>query len=274
MLENFTLVASLGCSHTAEDEQTPSEQNVSVEVPQRNTKKTDLSSQKVCPWEMGNLALEGGLCGPEVLRTNPGQTPCGTDVKSHQHGGETLMRRDLGLSYSASLVLRLDVHRSWGASPLAKSTGHENKEVFPRRLWTNDGSGQRHFRSSGRCVGGPSGIYRRVVLAPLRAGGELLVAGRLRSNAVAPPSPGTCRSSLGTREGSDRRPPGAALLTEKNLNQAVGPQAPDFPLADPTSLTSWSHVLHKQVKLKMMLAHLTNLRRLAGPQAGLGEFLF
>ncbi|XP_040092324.1 zinc finger protein interacting with ribonucleoprotein K-like [Oryx dammah] len=74
MLENFTLVASLGCCHTAEDEQTPSEQNGSVEVPQRNTKKTDLSSQKVCPWEMGNLALEGGLCGPKVLRTNPGQT--------------------------------------------------------------------------------------------------------------------------------------------------------------------------------------------------------
>ncbi|XP_070628472.1 zinc finger protein 547-like isoform X1 [Bos indicus] len=96
MLENLALVASLGCWHTAEDEQTPSEQNVSVEVPQRNTKKTDLSSQKVCPWDMGNLALEGGLCGPEVLRTNPGQTLCGTDVKSHQHGGEKLMRRDLG----------------------------------------------------------------------------------------------------------------------------------------------------------------------------------
>ena len=63
-----------GCCHTAEDEQTPSEQNVSVEVPQRNTKKIDLSSQKVCPWDMGNLALEGDLCGPEVLRTNPGQT--------------------------------------------------------------------------------------------------------------------------------------------------------------------------------------------------------
>ena len=66
-------------------------------------------------------------------------------------------------------MLRLDVHRSWGASPLAKSTGHENKEVFPRRLWTNDGSGQRHFRFSGRGVGGPSGIYRPVVLALLPA---------------------------------------------------------------------------------------------------------
>ncbi|XP_043756377.1 zinc finger protein 547-like isoform X3 [Cervus elaphus] len=96
MLETFALVVSLGCCHTAEDEQTPSEQNFSVEVPQRNTQKTDLSSQKICPWEMGNLALEGGLCVPEVLRTNPGQTLCGTDVKSHQHGGEKLMRRDLG----------------------------------------------------------------------------------------------------------------------------------------------------------------------------------
>ncbi|KAG5201245.1 hypothetical protein JEQ12_005779 [Ovis aries] len=54
------------------------------------------------------------------------------------------------------------------------------------------------------------------------------------------------RSGLGTREGSDRGRRGATLLTEKNLNQAVGPQAPGFPLADPTSLTSWSHVLHEQ----------------------------
>ncbi|XDC82629.1 hypothetical protein R6Z07F_013802 [Ovis aries] len=108
MLETFALVVSLGCCHTAEDEQTPSEQNVSVEVPQRNTKKTDLSSQKVCPWELGNLALEGGLCGPEVLRTNPGQTPCGTDVKSHQHGGEKLMRRDLGGSEAPRGAIRPD----------------------------------------------------------------------------------------------------------------------------------------------------------------------
>ena len=82
------------------------------------------------------------------------------------------------------------------------------------------------------------------------------------------------RSGLGTRERSDRGRRGATLLTEKNLNQAVGPQAPGFSLADPTSLTSWSHVLHEQVKLKMMLAHLTNFCRLAGPQAGLGDFLF
>lgn len=34
----------------------------------------------------------------------------------------------------------------------------------------------------------------------------------------------------------------------------------------PTPLPdSWSHVLHKQVKRKMV-AHLTNLRRLAGPR--------
>ena len=51
--------------------------------------------------------------------------------------------------------------------------------------------------------------------------------------------------------GSDPRHHGATLLMEKNLSQAfVGPQAPGFPHADSTSLTSWSHVLRKQVKLR------------------------
>uniref|UniRef100_A0A8B9XIS1 Uncharacterized protein n=2 Tax=Bos TaxID=9903 RepID=A0A8B9XIS1_BOSMU len=49
MLENFALVASLGCWHTAEDEQTPSEQNVSVEVPQRNTKRQTCPARRSVP---------------------------------------------------------------------------------------------------------------------------------------------------------------------------------------------------------------------------------
>ncbi|KAB0339081.1 hypothetical protein FD754_024148 [Muntiacus muntjak] len=57
----------------------------------------------------------------------------------------------------------------------------------------------------------------------------------------------------------------AALLIEKNLNQA---------LLDLHGLAS-NHLLDEEVKLiKKMGDHLTNLRRLAGPQAGLGEYLF
>lgn len=69
----------------------------------------------------------------------------------------------------------------------------------------------------------------------------------------------------------------AAMALEKNLNQALldlhalgstrtDPHVCDF-LED--------HFLDKEVKLiKKMGDHLTNLRRLAEPQAGLGEYLF
>ncbi|MXQ86635.1 hypothetical protein E5288_WYG013150 [Bos mutus] len=69
----------------------------------------------------------------------------------------------------------------------------------------------------------------------------------------------------------------AALLVEKNLSQALldlhglasargDPHICDF---------LENHFLDEEVKLiKKMGDHLTNLRRLAGPQAGLGEYLF
>ena len=69
----------------------------------------------------------------------------------------------------------------------------------------------------------------------------------------------------------------AALLLEKNLNQALldlhglasarrDPHICDF---------LENHVLHEEVKLiKKMGEHLTNLRRLAGPQAEFSEYLF
>ena len=69
----------------------------------------------------------------------------------------------------------------------------------------------------------------------------------------------------------------AAFLVEKNLNQALldqhglasargDPHICDF-LED--------HFLDEEVKLiKKLGDHLTNLRRLAGLQAGLGEYLF
>ncbi|KAJ8789741.1 hypothetical protein J1605_021699 [Eschrichtius robustus] len=43
----------------------------------------------------------------------------------------------------------------------------------------------------------------------------------------------------------------------------------------PISATSWSHFLDEQVKfIQKMGDHLLDLRKLAGPQAGLGEHFF
>ncbi|KAF4020019.1 hypothetical protein G4228_011803 [Cervus hanglu yarkandensis] len=69
----------------------------------------------------------------------------------------------------------------------------------------------------------------------------------------------------------------ATLLLEKNLNQAL------LDLHGLASARGDPHIcdllenyaLDEEVKLiKKMGDHLTNLRRLAGPQAGLGEYLF
>ncbi|XP_006888449.1 PREDICTED: ferritin light chain-like [Elephantulus edwardii] len=69
----------------------------------------------------------------------------------------------------------------------------------------------------------------------------------------------------------------AALALEKNLNQAlldlhaVGSAHTDPHLCDFLE----NHFLDEEVKLlKKMGDHLTNIRRLGGPQAGLGEYLF
>ncbi|XP_057588974.1 ferritin light chain-like [Hippopotamus amphibius kiboko] len=69
----------------------------------------------------------------------------------------------------------------------------------------------------------------------------------------------------------------AAMLLEKNLNQALldlhalGSARADPHLCDFLE----NHFLDEEVKLiKKMGDHLTNLCRLGGPQAGLGEYLF
>ncbi|GAB5582045.1 ferritin light chain-like [Prionailurus iriomotensis] len=68
-----------------------------------------------------------------------------------------------------------------------------------------------------------------------------------------------------------------ALVLEKNLNEAIldlhalGSARADAYLCDFLE----NHFLGEEVKLiKQMGSHLTNLRRLAGPQAALGEYLF
>ncbi|KFO26003.1 Ferritin light chain [Fukomys damarensis] len=68
----------------------------------------------------------------------------------------------------------------------------------------------------------------------------------------------------------------AALALEKNLNQALldlhtlGSAKTDPHLCDFLE----NHFLDEVKLIKKIGDHLTNLRRLAGPQAGLGEYLF
>ncbi|XP_047393136.1 ferritin light chain-like [Sciurus carolinensis] len=69
----------------------------------------------------------------------------------------------------------------------------------------------------------------------------------------------------------------AALILEKNLNQALlDLHALGLVNTDPQlCFFLESHFLDQEVKLiKKLGEHLTNLRRLAGPDAGLGEYLF
>ncbi|KAM8951487.1 ferritin light chain-like [Lycaon pictus] len=68
----------------------------------------------------------------------------------------------------------------------------------------------------------------------------------------------------------------AALLLEKNLNQALlDLHALGSARADPHLCDFLENHFLDEVKLiKKMGDHLTNLRRLATPQAGLGEYLF
>lgn len=66
----------------------------------------------------------------------------------------------------------------------------------------------------------------------------------------------------------------AAMGSEKNLNQALlGLHALGSSHTDHLCAFLGSHLLDKEVRLKKMDDHLTNLRRLASPQPGLGEYL-
>nr|KAF6358275.1 hypothetical protein mPipKuh1_005265 [Pipistrellus kuhlii] len=69
----------------------------------------------------------------------------------------------------------------------------------------------------------------------------------------------------------------ATLAVEKSLNQTILElHALASTCADPHVCNfQENHFLDEEVKLiKKMGDHLTNLCRLAGPQAGLGEYLF
>ena len=67
----------------------------------------------------------------------------------------------------------------------------------------------------------------------------------------------------------------AALLKEKNLNQALlGLHSLGSACVDPTSVTSGEPLPNEVKLIKKMGDHLTHFCGLAGPQAGLGEYLF
>ncbi|XP_067577226.1 zinc finger protein 551-like isoform X3 [Pseudorca crassidens] len=76
MLENFALVASLGCCHGTEDEEAPSEQSISVEgESQVRASKAGPSTQKTHPCEMCVPILKDILQQAEHQRVYPLQKP-------------------------------------------------------------------------------------------------------------------------------------------------------------------------------------------------------
>eukprot|EP00069_Balaena_mysticetus_P021347 bmy_13324T0 len=76
MLENFALVASLGCCHGTEDEEAPSEQSISVEgESQVRASKAGPSSQKTHPYEMCVPILKDILQQAEHQTVYPLQKP-------------------------------------------------------------------------------------------------------------------------------------------------------------------------------------------------------
>ncbi|XP_030616068.1 zinc finger protein 773-like [Delphinapterus leucas] len=97
-------------NHEVEDKEIPSEQNVSVEVPQINISKEDLSTQKAYPYERCSLYLKSALHVGEDLGTNPGQKLCGVGVKLYQHIAEKLFRKDVDKAFMKSCT-RLAQHQ-------------------------------------------------------------------------------------------------------------------------------------------------------------------
>ncbi|XP_075383853.1 ferritin light chain-like [Tenrec ecaudatus] len=119
------------------------------------------------------------------------------------------------------------------------------------------------------------GHFFRELAKEQREGAERLLklqnqrGGRALFQDVQKPSQDEWRLTLDAME--------AALALEKKLNQAlldlhaVGSTHTDPHLCDFLE----NHFLDKEVKLlKKMGDHLTNLHRVASPQAGLGEYLF
>uniref|UniRef100_H0Y0K4 Ferritin n=1 Tax=Otolemur garnettii TaxID=30611 RepID=H0Y0K4_OTOGA len=119
------------------------------------------------------------------------------------------------------------------------------------------------------------GHFFRELVEEKREGSECLLkmqtqhGSRALSLDVQKPSQDEWGSTLDAME--------AALALEKSLNQALlDLPAPGSARTDPHLCDFLeSHFLDEEVKLlKKMGDHLTNLHRLAGPQAGLGEYLF
>lgn len=126
------------------------------------------------------------------------------------------------------------------------------------------------FQPRRRGSGGPGPL-------PLRVGGE---AARGLQAALKVANPALWPHSLQDvlKPSQDEWPKLGALALERNLNQALSElQSLGSTCADPHRCDFWeNHFLGEQVKLinKMMGNHLTHLRRLSGPQTGLGEYLF
>nr|XP_031315131.1 zinc finger protein 154-like [Camelus dromedarius] len=156
MLENFVLVASLGCWHRAEDKETTCVQEVSGKGPQVNTSKADLSTQKAYPWELRSLDLEGGFYLAEDLGTISGQKPRGAGVKFPQHSGEKVFKRDVRKAFMKSRIVHASKKSSTCQEAGTDSTGSSGRlqhQVTPQKdteCVEASHSGQRHYKC-GEC---------------------------------------------------------------------------------------------------------------------------
>ncbi|EPY73650.1 hypothetical protein CB1_002656001 [Camelus ferus] len=135
MLENFVLVASLGCWHRAEDKETTCVQEVSGKGPQVNTSKADLSTQKAYPWELRSLDLEGGFYLAEDLGTISGQKPRGAGVKFPQHSGEKVFKRDVRKAFMKSRIVHASKKSSTCQEAGTDSTGSSGRLQHQDPVW-------------------------------------------------------------------------------------------------------------------------------------------
>ena len=94
MLENFSLISSLGCCCGREDVETPIKQNDSVQVSQTKNPKAALSSQKSHPCANCEPVLRDifNLVEQQGKQHSPTLLRCGTCAKQFQFSASTRNR--------------------------------------------------------------------------------------------------------------------------------------------------------------------------------------
>ncbi|XP_028385730.2 zinc finger protein 211-like isoform X2 [Phyllostomus discolor] len=133
MLENYTLISSLGCCCGAEDGEAPIEENVSIRVSRAMNLKSALSSQKNHPCESCGCVLrqiffyidqQGTQQAPTLLRCGACAKPFYFSAQSHQ-----LQEQDTTKNCFISSVDRVSLAKSCNSHVLwkARSSSQDGK---------------------------------------------------------------------------------------------------------------------------------------------------